>query len=247
MSQFGSSKLRILWISVALLLAGVVIGGVRPGDGGSLLVFGAAIPMGSFSMFGDPAALFRGILSDAIYATVPATVLLTAVFPAIAATKSASLAELFRTILFGFVNGLFYSQVLLIPLWAASYRLMGNPLPGALCLADLNAVVLGFQLLLWAMALAALFRSNAGIALLLTFALKALGKYMAWGGEYLGDPDMFSVPKVVVKAMAFLGKLLPTGQVPSDPLAWSALPLSIGGPLVLLLLFRLIPGRKGKG
>jgi hypothetical protein len=247
MERFGSSKLRIGWISTALLLTGLVLGGVRPGEGGNLLVFGAAIPLSSFTMFVDPVAFFRGILSDAIYTFVPATLLLTAVFPAVRAVQEADYAGMFRTLLMALVNGLFYSQVLLLVVWAASYRLLGNPLPGALCLADLNASLLGVQLLLWAMALAALFRSNAGVALLLALALKGLGKYMAWGGEYLGDPDLFSIPPFLVKTMGLLGRLLPTGQVPSDPFAWTALPLSLGAPLVLLVLFKLLPGKTRKG
>ncbi len=245
MERFGSTKLRIVWASLALLLTGLVLGALRPADGGNLLVFGIPVPLSSMSVMVSPAAFFRGILTDAIYTLVPLTFLLSALLPTLEAARGEGLPETFKTLGYAVVNGLFYSQVLLLPLWAASYRLVGQALPGALCLADLNAIVLGFQLLLWTMALAALLRSNPGLALLFAFGLRTAGKYLAWGGEYLGDPDLFTVPPFLVKTMAFLGKLLPTGQVPSDPFAWTALPLSIGGPLLLLVAFKFIP--KGKG
>jgi hypothetical protein len=66
---------------------------------------------------------------------------------------------------------------------------------------------------------------------------------MAWGGEFLGDLD---VPKGIVKTMAMLGKALPSGQLPSDPLAWTALPLSLGVPLVLAALLLLLPAKAAK-
>lgn len=107
----------------------------------------------------------------------------------------------------------------------------------------MHAVILGLQLLLWALFLARILTSNPGWGLLLSFALSTLGRYLTWGGEYLGDPDLFQVPAFLVKAMATLGKLLPTGQLSSDPMAWTALPLSIGGPLVLLVLLLMLPAR----
>jgi len=66
---------------------------------------------------------------------------------------------------------------------------------------------------------------------------------MAWGGEFLGDLD---VPKGAVKAMVALGHSLPSGQLPSDPMAWGALPLSLGVPLALAALLLLLPGRPAK-
>jgi len=142
-----------------------------------------------------------------------------------------------------FIHGLFLGQLLLLPVLAASYRLLGNPFAPQIMLADMNAVVLGLQLLLWAAALGLLLRSNRGLAVLLAYGLAEVGRIMAWGGEFLGDLD---VPKGIVKTMAMLGKALPSGQLPSDPLAWTALPLSLGVPLVLAALLLLLPAKAAK-
>jgi len=110
-------------------------------------------------------------------------------------------------------------------------------------LADLNAVILGLQLLLWSAALGALLKSNRGLAVLLAYGLSEIGRVMAWGGEFLGDLE---VPKAVVKGMAVLGKSFPSGQLPSDPLSVSALPYSLGVPLVLAAVLLMLPGKAAK-
>lgn len=245
MDRFGSSRLRIVLACLSLLLVGLVLGGVRPAEGSNLLLFGTPIPVSALTIMVDPQAVFRGGLSAIIVTVVPATFLFTTFFPIHEALQSGRLKALPLSLGMGILNGLFYTQVLLLPVWAASFRLLGTPFAGALCLADLHAIVLGLQLVLWALFLARILTSNPGWGLLLSFALSAAGRYLTWGGEYLGDPDLFRVPTFLVKGMALLGKLLPTGQVSSDPMAWTALPLSIGGPLVLLILLLVVPG-KGK-
>jgi hypothetical protein len=109
-------------------------------------------------------------------------------------------------------------------------------------LADVNALVLGLQLLLWAAALGLLLKSNRGLAVLMAYGLTEVGRIMAWGGEFLGDLE---VPKALVRTMALLGKALPSGQLPSDPVNAAALPISLGVPLALALLLLLLPGGKG--
>jgi len=245
MDRFGSSRLRIVLACLSLLLAGLVLGGVRPAEGSNLSVFGTPIPISALTMLVDPKAIFRGGLSAIISGVVPATFLLTTFFPVHEALQSGRLKALPLGLGMGILNGLFYTQVILLPIWAAGFRLLDGIFPAALCMADLHAVLLGLQLLLWALLLARLLVSNPGWGILLSFALSTVGRYLTWGGEYLGDPDLFQVPTLVVKSMATLGKLLPTGQLPSDPMAWTALPLSIGGPLVILVLLLLLPA-KGK-
>lgn len=250
MERFGSSKLRIVWACVALLLAGLALGGIQGfgGPGGSeFRAFGASVPLGAMGFADSAKDVFRGALITSIYAVVPFTILFSAQQPATEMLHGEGWKGLFLGPPLGLLHGLFYSQVLILPLWAIAFRTLGSFIPGPLALADLNAVVLGFQLLLWSLAFSLLLRSNWGLAMLLALGLRGLGGLMSWGGEFLGNPDLFAVPPFVVKTMAFLGHLLPTGQVPSDPFAWSALPLSVGAPWVLAGLLLLIPAKKGKG
>jgi hypothetical protein len=142
-----------------------------------------------------------------------------------------------------FAHGLFLSQLAILPVLAASYKLLGNPLAPRILLADTNAVLLGLELLLWSAALGCLLKSNRGLSILLAVALQEVGRVMAWGGEFLGDLE---VPKALVKLMAFLGRALPSSQLPSDPFAWKALPLSLGIPILLAAGLLLLPGKAPK-
>lgn len=247
MDRFGSSKLRIVWVSVCLLLSGVVLAGIGGfgGDGSSVMVFGNALPVGFLS--DDPKAWAASMLGRLIFAVVPAVILLGGIFPLNEWLASGSRAERFKGLALGapmaFAHGLLLSQVALLPILAASFRLLGNPLAPKILLADTNAVVLGLQLLLWSAALGCLLKSNRGLAILLAFGLQSLGGVMAWGGEFLGDLE---VPKAAVSLMAFLGRALPSSQLPLDPFAWKALPLSLGLPILLGVLLLLLPSKGAK-
>lgn len=247
MERFGSSRLRIVWACVALALAGLVltaIQGFGGPEGKDLSAFGAVIP---FGILDDPQPYALDHLGRAIYTLTSGILVLGGFFPLSEWLRAGTARERFKGLSLGvglaFAHGLFLSQVALLPIWAASHRLLGTPFHPVLLLADLNALLLGLQLLLWGAALSLLIRSNRGLALAATFACQTLGGLMAWGGEFLGDLE---VPAAVVKTMGFLGHLLPSGQLPSDPFAWTALPLSLGGPLVLAGLLCLLPA-KGKG
>jgi hypothetical protein len=245
MDRFGSSKLRMVWAGVCLLLAGLVLATVQGfGEGGTqLMVCGTGIPLG----FEDPKPYVIQNLARIVYSVVPAVILLGGFIPLGEWLASGGRAERYRGLLagttLGFIHGLFLGQLALLPILAASFRLLGNPCAPSIMLADLNAVILGLQLLLWAAALGLLLKSNRGLAVLLAYGLNEVGRIMAWGGEFLGDLE---VPKGIVKAMALLGKSLPSGQLPSDPLAWTALPLSLGVPLLLGALLLLLPAKAAK-
>lgn len=247
MDRFGSSKLRIVWASFFLLLAGVVLGGVQGfgADGSQLTVFGNAIPLGAVS--DDPRAWAVDILGRAIFALVPAIVLLGGIFPLGEWLASGGRTERFKALGVGsplaFLHGIFLSQVALLPVLAAAYKLLGNPLAPRIVLADANALLLGLELLLWSAALGCLFRSNRGLAIILAYGLQEVGRVMAWGGEWLGDLDF---PRAGVKLMAFLGHALPSSQLPTDPFAWKALPVSLGVPILLAALLLLLPGKAPK-
>ena len=245
MDRFGSSRLRIVWAAICLLLAGFVLASVQGfgTDGNQLMVFGTGIPLG----FDDPKPYVIQNLGRMVYTLVPAVILLGGFIPLGEWLASGGRADRYLGLVvgtgLGFVHGLFLGQLAVLPVLAASYRLLGNPFAPSILLADLNDVVLGLQLLLWAAALGLLLKSNRGLAVLLAYGLNEVGRIMAWGGEFLGDLE---VPKGVVKTMAILGKSLPSGQLPSDPLAWGALPLSLGVPLVLAAILLLLPAKAVK-
>ncbi|HLO68916.1 MAG TPA: hypothetical protein VK188_17965 [Holophaga sp.] len=247
MDRFGSSRLRIVWTSVCLLLAGLVLGGIGGfgGDGSQLMVFGSGIPVGFVA--DDPKAWAAGLLGRLLFAVVPAVILLGGVFPLGEWLGSGSKAERYKGLAVGapmaFAHGLFLSQVAALPVFAASWKLLGNPFAAPILLADTNAVLLGLELLLWSVALGCLLKSNRGLAVILAFGLKELGGVMAWGGEFLGDLE---VSKALVKTMAFLGRALPSSQLPSDPFAWKSLPLALGLPILLAALLLLLPGKGAK-
>ena len=245
MNRFGSSLFRIVWACACLLLAGLVLGGIQGfgGDGSQLVVFGTGIPLG----FQDAKPYVTEGLARLIYTVVPAVILLGAFLPVAEWASSAARGERFKGLFLGLglglAHGLFLSQLVMLPMLAASHRLLGSPFAPLVLQADLNALILGLQLLLWTVALAQVVKSNRGIAILLAYCLASLGKLLAWVGEWGQDLE---IPKAVVKSLSFLGHLFPTEALPTDPLAWYALPLSIGGPLVITLLLLLLPGKAAK-
>ena len=249
MDRFGSSRLRIVWTLVSLLLAGLAFGSIQGfgADGSQLVVFRTAIPIGS-----DAPGIAAENLARFAYTLVPAVLVLGG-FPALGEwLAAASRAERVKGLLLGtllaFLHGLFLSQVALLPVLAAAFRFFGAPsglgtVWGRLLQADLNGLLLGLQLLLWAGVLGLVMKSNRGLAILGAYALASVGKILAWVGEW--GPDL-ELPKWGVKTAGFLGHALPTESLPSDALAWSALPLAIGGPLLLAGLLLLLPGKTGR-
>jgi len=236
-----------VWTSVCLLLAGLVLGGIGGfgGDGTQLMIFGNGIPIGFVA--DDPKAWAADLLGRLLFAVVPAVILLGGVIPLGDWLGAGSRAERFKGLALGapmaFAHGLFLSQVAALPVFAASWKLLGNPFAARILLADTNAVLLGLELLLWSAALGCLLKSNRGLAVILAFGLQEVGRVMAWGGEFLGDLE---VSKGLVKAMAFLGRVLPSSQLPSDPFGWKALPLAVGFPVLLTAALLLLPGKGAK-
>ncbi len=245
MDRFGSSLFRIIWACACLLLAGLVLGGIQGfgGDGSQLMIFGVAIPLG----FQDAKPYVTQGLGRLIYTMVPAVILFGAFLPLTEWTTATAKGERIKGLFLGLglalAHGLFLSQLAMLPMLAASYRLLGSPLAPSILQADLNALLLGLQLLLWTVALALVIRSNRGIAILLAYGLAAIGRVLAWVGEFGQDLE---VPRALVKSVAFLGHLLPTETLPTDPLAWNALPLCLGGPLLLAILLMFRPGKAPK-
>ncbi len=237
MDRFGSSRLRIVWACVFLLLTGLVLAGIRS-DGNNLLVFGGVLPKGDETI-NTYATSNLGVL---VYWVVPFVILMggfMGLSGALAATTFGErLKGLFLATGLAFTHGVFLSQVALIPLWAAAWKLLGTPFPAELLQADLLGLLLGLQLLLWSAILMRIVQSNAGLAVLLALLLKEVGSKLVYVVDF-GEQMGFSAGGV--KAINALVRMLPSGQLPSDPFAPSALPLSIGGPLLLAALLCALP------
>jgi len=233
MDRFGSSKLRIVWTLVFLFLAGLVFMAVKggSGDGGStLVVMGTPVPLGMDTLESYVTGNLRGI----IYACVPLVVLLGGFAPLAPMAGAGARGERFMGltggVFFAFLHGLFLSQVMLLPVWAATWRLTGHMFPGELLKADGLALLLGLQLLLWSMILMRLLRSNPGLGLLLALLLREVGSRLQYFADFGQDLGLSAGQ---AGAISTLHKLLPSGQLPSDPFSVGGLLLSIGGPLLL--------------
>ncbi len=241
MDAFGSSKLRIVWTLIFLFLSGLVfmaVKGVQGPEGSQVLVFGTALPLGQDTLRNYA----LGNLQPAMYWGGSLVMLLGGFFPLVARTQAATGGERASGLLigsfWGFVHGAFLGQVALLPVWSLCFRLLREPFPPELLRADLHGLLLGLQLLLWGSLLARLFRSNPGLALLLTLLLREMGPKLVFFLEF-GEDLGFS--KGAVQVLNVVHKLLPMAQLPSDPFSRLALPLSIGGPLLLGLLVALLP------
>ncbi|MDR0498496.1 MAG: hypothetical protein LBH03_02025 [Holophagales bacterium] len=249
MDYFGSYKLRITWASISIFLFGFFLVAFRTSngpDGFAIHAFGVTIPqnlLASMDALADPMQLMRSFLRAFIGWVVPFTFLFTAYFPLVDAIESDKLKGFFLGALVGSANGFFYSQILILPIWAFCARIMGSIIPGSLALADLHAVVLGLQLLIWSIIFNRLIRSNRGIPMILTLGFSALGTKL----YYLVDfGEMFGMTIGQIKVVKFLNHFLPSEHVTEGPIAAGTLFYGIVGTLVLAALLVLIP-MSGRG
>ncbi len=247
MDRFGSSKLRIVWALVFLFLSGLVfmaVKGVQGPEGSQVYVAGLGVlPLGADTL----RAKTLGILDPVFYGTVSMIVLCGGIFPLGTGVSAAAPLDRVKGFLgncgLGVLHGAFLAQVATLPLWALSFRMCGEPFPPELLKADLLGLLLGIQLLLWVGVLMRLFRSNLGLAVLFTLLLREVGPTMAWFSDFGEEAGL---TKGAVATVKVLQSLLPMSKLPSDPFSPMALPLSIGGPLLLGCLVLLIPSRSGK-
>ena len=247
MDRFGSSKLRIGWVLVCLFVTGLVVMAVQAGSRGR------AAPRSSSSGRRFRWAPIRcgptplGTCRGPWTGLVSLVMLLGAFGPVSQWTAAAARGERIKGFFvgtgLGFAHGLFLSQVALVPVWALSWRLIGEAWPPELLRADLLGLLLGLQMLLWAVLLSRLLKSSAGLALLLTLLLRELGPRLSFFLDF-GQDLGWSAGQV--KGLEVFVRLLPMAQLPSDPFSPLALPLSIGGPLVLGALAMLLPAGSRK-
>ena len=245
MNRFGSHKLRISWASICLVLTGLVFAGIHSFEstGGRFIIFGVEIPLG----FDNPEPYIIGALSKAIYTVVPPIILLGSFIQLgdclAAVGRVGRYKGLFVGSIFALLHGSLLSQLAILPVLAASYRLLGNVFVQSVVIADLNAMILGLQLLLWTAALGLVLKSNRGLAVFFAYVLSEVGLVMTWGGEFLGD---LGVHKTITGIMTVIGQSLPSNQLPSDPIVWTTLYISLGAPLLLAAVLLLLPHKIGK-
>lgn len=250
MNSFGSFKLRIVWASIAIFLFGLFLAGFSTSEGPqgfSIHAFGATIPpnmLASVNEFYDPMKFILSILRTLIGWTVPFTFFATAYFPLVEAIESDKLKGFFTGALLGAASGLFYSQLLILPIWAFCLRIMGSILPGALVMADLHAVILGLQLLIWGIILNRLIRSNRGVPMVLTMGLSAIGTKLYNLIDFGEASGMMTAGQI--KVVTFLNQLLPSAHIAEDSIALGTLLYGVLGTLVLAALLVIIPMGKKK-
>ena len=245
MNNFGSSRLRICWAGFYIFLTGMVFACVRDFEttGGRFIIFGIESPLG----FDNPKPYVVESLGRAIYTVVPAIILLGGFVQLGDWITTGGRVGRYRWLavgsIFAFLHGVLLSQLAILPILAAGYRLLGNPFVSSVVVADINALILGLQLLLWAAALSLILKSNRGLTVFCVYVLGEIGRVMTWGGEFLG---YLEVNKFITSIMTFFGQALPSNQLPSDPIAWTTLYVSLGAPLLFAALLILLPGKLSK-
>jgi len=249
MNNFGSSKLRIVWASVSIFFFGLFLAGFSTSngpDGFAVHAFGATISqdlLANISGLADPAQLLRSALRGFIVWSVPFTFLAAAYFPIVDLIEAYKLRGYFLGYIFGAAHGFYYSQLLILPIWAICARLLGSLVPGALVLADLHALILGIQLLIWAVIFNRLIVSNRGIPLMLVLGLGAIGTKLYY---FVDFGEMLGMKAGLVKAAEFFYHFFPSQRVPENSIAASTILIGVIVPLAISVLLVFLPF-KGSG
>jgi multisubunit Na+/H+ antiporter MnhC subunit len=239
MTQFGSFKLHIVWASIFVFLFVVFLVGfsTSDGDGGfAIHAFGGTIPqnvLASMSDFADPIQVMQTILRSFIVWAVPFTFFLAAYLPLADAVKSNKFKNFSLDALFAVGYGFFYSQLLILPVWALCARIMGTIIPSTLALANFHSLILGLQLLIWSIIMNRLICSNRGIPMILALGLSAVGTKLYY---FVDFGSAFGMSDGLVGFVAFLNNFLPSSHVPEDPIATGTILYGIVLTLALLAL-----------
>jgi hypothetical protein len=248
--SFGSTKLYVTWASFFVVIFAVFFYGFGTSegpDGFRVHAFGATVPqslLSSVSEFADPMQFVRSVLRAFICWAVPFTFFATAFFRMPGAAAAGTFKGFCLQVLHGAGWGLFYSQLLILPVWAFCARVMGSPLPLPLLLADAHALVLGLQLLIWGLIFNRLIGSNRGVPMLLALGLGALGTKLYYFVDFGGA---FGMTPRLVKCLEILNHVLPSSHVAEEPVAWATLVYGVLGTFLLASLLALIPGGDKEG
>jgi hypothetical protein len=248
MGRFGSTKLYIAWASLFAAIFGVLLYGFGTSsgpDGFAVHAFGATVPQGmlaSVSEFADPMQFARSALRGFIGWAVPFTFFATAFFQMAGAASAGSPRGFGLWMLRGLGWGLFFSQLLVLPVWAFCARVMGSPLPLPLLLADAHALVLGLQLLIWGLIFNCLVGSNRGVPMLLALGLGAVGTKLHY---FVDFGEAFGMTPRLVKVLEVLNHALPSSRIAEEPVALATVAYGVIGTCLLAALLAMIP--KGGG
>ncbi len=244
MDRFGSSRLRIVWTLLALLLAGVLLGGLSRSADNAVTAFGAPIPLATE----DLTAYTADNLARVAYTMVSAVILFAGFFPMCDWMASSQAkdryAGLFMGVGLAFLHGLFLSQVAMFPVWAVCAKLTGSPFHRSVLNGDLSGLVLGLQLLLWGTLLSRLLKSNRGLALMLAFVMQGLGELVAYVGQFA---PMLGFSERTGTVLTYASHFFPVQGLPADGPSWTSLPLALGGPALLLAILLAFPAKGKKG
>jgi hypothetical protein len=121
---------------------------------------------------------------------------------------------------------------------------MGSILPGPLALADLHAILLGLQLLIWGIIFNRLIRSNRGVGMVLALGLSALGTKLYWLVDF---GEMLGMTSGQIGCAKFLNYFLPSAHMAEGSVAMGTVIFGIALPLALAaMLALLLAGKRGK-
>lgn len=247
MGGFGSIRLYATWAAVFVLLSAIFLFGFGTSDGPdgfAVHAFGATVPqslLASMGEFGDPMQFVRSGLRVFIGWAVPFTFLVTAYSPMAGAAVPGRIKDFCLKVLSGAVWGFFYSQLLILPIWAFCARVMGSPLPLPLALANAHALVLGLQLLAWSVIFNLLIRSNRGVPLALALGLGALGTKLYY---FVDFGEAFGISPGWIKLMEILNHALPSSRVAEESIAAGTLAYGVLGSFALATALAAAPWRK---
>ena len=110
MDRFGSSRLRIVWTLLALLLAGLLLGGLSRSADNAVTAFGTPIPVATE----DLTAYTADNLARVAYTLVSAVIVFAGFFPMCDWMASGQAKDRYAALFIGlgmaFLHGLFLSQ-----------------------------------------------------------------------------------------------------------------------------------------
>lgn len=243
MNRFSSSKLRIVWTIICLLMSVLAIFSIQRigSNGNQIAVLGVELPLG----FDDIEPYITQNLSRAIYNIVPAIMLLGGFIQLSDWIIDSSYIERYRGLLFGSLiaifHGIILAQITIFPLIAIGLKVLGGTSLSSILLANFNAILLGSQFLLWSSVFGLLIKSNRGLVVFLVYLLNEIGNVADWCSEFLAD---LTINVTVINIISLFSKFLPGSKLPADSISIVTFMVNLSVPIVLTAILALIPYNK---